>query len=125
MLSTCCASVWPKQLEREWQVQTMQASTGSDAIELFSELYVACRISAVSKLCCLLSAAILPGRGIADIGQNYVFMAGFWGWFLAQTCKVTFKSLTKAHTAAGSRCRPIMSPSCRFSQNDGEKESGI
>lgn len=49
--------------------------------------FLTCRKSA-AKLCFLLSAAILPGRGFADLGQNYVFMAGFWGWFLAQTCKV-------------------------------------
>ena len=46
-----------------------------------------CR-SPAAKICFLLSAAILPGGGFADLGKNYVFMAGFWGWFLAQTCKV-------------------------------------
>ena len=46
------------------------------------------QLKPVSKLCLLLSAAILPGNGFADLGQNYVFMAGFWGWFLAQSCKV-------------------------------------
>ena len=46
-----------------------------------------CRSSA-ARVCCFLSAAILPGGGFADLGKNYVFMAGFWGWFLAQTCKV-------------------------------------
>lgn len=42
-----------------------------------------------AKLGVLLSAAFLPGWGFADLGQNYVFMAGFWGWFLAQSCKVS------------------------------------
>lgn len=48
-----------------------------------------CRQStAAAKLCMLFSAAVLPGSGFAELGKNYVFMAGFWGWFFAQGCKV-------------------------------------
>ncbi|KAL3149064.1 prolyl aminopeptidase [Trebouxia sp. C0010 RCD-2024] len=51
--------------------------------------------NSAANLCFLLTAAILPGRGFADLGQNYVFMAGFWGWFLAQTCKIFTKRWRK------------------------------
>jgi len=49
----------------------------------------------LSQLCLLLGAVVLPGRGFADLGQNYVFMAGFWGWFLAQSCKIFTKRWRK------------------------------
>lgn len=49
----------------------------------------------LSQLCLLLGAAVLPGKGFADLGQNYVFMAGFWGWFLAQSCKIFTKRWRK------------------------------
>lgn len=51
-----------------------------------------------SNMCLMLGIAVLPGNGFADLGRNYVFMAGFWGWFLAQTCKVPVKSLQYAAT---------------------------
>ncbi|KAL0035097.1 hypothetical protein WJX79_000219 [Trebouxia sp. C0005] len=49
----------------------------------------------LSQLCLLLGAVVLPGKGFADLGQNYVFMAGFWGWFLAQSCKIFTKRWRK------------------------------
>lgn len=30
----------------------------------------------------------LPGGGFSDLFTNRVFLAGFWGWFTAQTLKV-------------------------------------
>ena len=55
-----------------------------------------------SRMCLLFGAAILPGNGFLDLGQNYVFMAGFWGWFLAQTCKVRVKLISTC--SAADRC---------------------
>lgn len=48
-----------------------------------------------SNMCLMLGIAVLPGNGFADLGRNYVFMAGFWGWFLAQTCKIFTKRWRK------------------------------
>ena len=129
--SECCQSA-----ARQCNSQSSHSGTGrcrpcktgsscNCILELLSELYVVCRTSAVTRLCYVLSAAILPGRGFADLGQNYVFMAGFWGWFLAQTCKVTFTNLKQIPHSCWLRCRRFTSVSCRFSQKDGAKESGI
>jgi len=51
--------------------------------------------TAAAKLCMLFSAAVLPGSGFAELGKNYVFMAGFWGWFFAQGCKIFSKRWRK------------------------------
>ena len=34
------------------------------------------------------TASVLPAGGWSDLGHNYIFQAGFWGWFIAQSLKV-------------------------------------
>ena len=36
------------------------------------------------------------GGGFSDLGTNYVFMAGFWAWFLAQGCKASLCALSSS-----------------------------
>lgn len=35
------------------------------------------------------TASVLPAGGWSDLGHNYIFTAGFWGWFIAQSLKVS------------------------------------
>lgn len=37
----------------------------------------------------------LPGGGFSDLFTNRVFLAGFWGWFTAQTLKIFTKRIKK------------------------------
>jgi len=43
----------------------------------------------------LLTIPALPGGGFNDLFTNRVFLAGFWGWFMAQTLKIFTKRLKK------------------------------
>eukprot|EP00878_Enallax_costatus_P006669 GHUV01006990.1.p1 GENE.GHUV01006990.1~~GHUV01006990.1.p1 ORF type:complete len:276 (+),score=66.75 GHUV01006990.1:270-1097(+) len=38
---------------------------------------------------------VLPGGGFSDLFTNRVFLAGFWGWFTAQTLKIFTKRIKK------------------------------
>lgn len=38
------------------------------------------------------TASVLPAGGWSDLGHNYIFQAGFWGWFIAQGLKASFLS---------------------------------
>lgn len=76
----------------------------------FLRLVSCCRKSTkAAKLCVLFGVAVLPGSGFAELGKNYVFMAGFWGWFLAQGCKVRFSDCKpfQAEYAEASFDRPL------------------
>ncbi len=83
------ADYLPESLSREAK------SCTHDSLKLFCLLHFR-GPRPLSQLCLLLGAVVLPGKGFADLGQNYVFMAGFWGWFLAQSCKVHIATCTVA-----------------------------
>jgi uncharacterized protein len=42
----------------------------------------------VPALAAMAVLPVLPGGGLSDLFTNRVFLAGFWGWFTAQTLKV-------------------------------------
>ena len=45
-----------------------------------------------------LTTAVLPSGGWSDLGHNFIFQAGFWGWLIAQCLKVSLalKKYTKS-----------------------------
>ncbi|KAF8071199.1 setd3 [Scenedesmus sp. PABB004] len=51
--------------------------------------------AAPAGLAALSMLPALPGGGFSDLFTNRVFLAGFWGWFTAQTLKIFTKRLKK------------------------------
>ena len=50
---------------------------------------VMCRNDVSAAMAAMTMLPVLPGGGFSDLFTNRVFLAGFWGWFTAQTLKVS------------------------------------